>query len=71
MVRHDASNSAKNCAEFVYFFQLLKQMSIMSDARTPPNGGKWELMLDANYVSSHLPPLGGVRGSDMIDIGSS
>ena len=24
--------------------QQLKAMSIMSDAPTPPNGGKWELM---------------------------
>ena len=43
-------------------------MFIMSDAPTPPNGGKWELMSYVQQVSSHLPPLGGVGASDMIDI---
>ena len=43
-------------------------MSIVSDTPTPPNGGKWELMSYVQYVSSHLPPLGGVGASDMIDI---
>ena len=41
----------------------------MSDAPTPTNGGKWELMSYVQQVSSHLPPLGGVSASDMIDIG--
>ena len=40
----------------------------MSDAPTPPNGGKWELMSYVQKVSSHLPQLGGVGASDMIDI---
>ena len=44
-------------------------MSIISDAPTPPNRGKWELMSYVQYISSHLPPLGGVGASDMIDIG--
>ena len=44
-------------------------MSIISDAPTPPNGGKWKLMSYVQYVSFHLPPLGGVGPSDMIDIG--
>ena len=43
-------------------------MSIMSDAPTPPNGGKWELMSYVQKVSSHLPQIGGVGASDMIDI---
>ena len=43
-------------------------MSIMADAPKPPIGGKWELMPYIHLVSSHLPPLGGVDGSDMIDI---
>ena len=43
-------------------------MSIMSDAPTSPNGGKWELMPYVQLVNSHLPPLGGVGASDMIDI---
>ena len=44
-------------------------MSIMFNAPTPPNGGKWELMSYVQYVtSSHLPPLDGVDASDMIDI---
>ena len=43
-------------------------MSIMSDAPTPPNGGKWELMSYFQQVSTHLPPLGGVCASDMMDI---
>ena len=42
----------------------------MSDAPTPPNGGKWELMSYVQYVSSHLLLLGGVGAFDMIDIGS-
>ena len=33
------------------------------------DGGKWELMSYVQWVSSHLPPLGGVGASDMIDIG--
>ena len=44
-------------------------MSIMSDAPTLPNGGKWELTSYVHYVGSHLPLLGGVGASDMIDIG--
>ena len=43
-------------------------MSIMSDGPTPSNGGKWELMHYIHYVSSHLPPLVSVGGSDMMDI---
>ena len=43
---------------------------IMSDAPTPPNGGKWELMSYVQKVSSHLPPLGGACASNMIDIGA-
>ena len=43
-------------------------MSIMSDAPTPPNGGKWELTYWTQNISSHLPPLGGVGAFDMIDI---
>ena len=46
-------------------------MSIMSDALTPPNGGKWELTYWTQDISSHLPRLGGVGASDMIDIGSA
>ena len=34
-----------------------------------PNGGKWKLMSYLQQVSSHLPLLGGVGASDMIDIG--
>ena len=43
-------------------------MSIMSDAPTPRNGGKWELTYWMQCISSHLPPLGGVDAFDMIDI---
>ena len=38
------------------------------DAPTPPNGGKWKLMSYDQYVSSHLPPLGGFGASDMIAV---
>ena len=31
-------------------------------------GGKWELIYWTSDISSHLPPLGGVDASDMIDI---
>ena len=53
---------------FGIFSTLLGPMSVMSDASTPSNGGKQELMDYANQVSSHLPPLDGVGLSDMIDI---
>jgi hypothetical protein len=43
-------------------------MSMMSDAPTPPNGGKWELTYWRYDISFYLPPLGGVGASDMIDI---
>ena len=41
----------------------------MSDAPTPPNDGKSELTYWTYPISYHLPPLGGVSASDMIDIG--
>ena len=41
---------------------------MMSNGPTTSNGGKWELMHYVFLVSSHLPPLGGVGASDMIDI---
>ena len=44
-------------------------MSIMSDAPTPPNSGKWELTYWTYDISFHLPPLGSVGASDMIGIG--
>jgi hypothetical protein len=53
---------------------IVYAMSIMSDAPTPTNGGKWEL----TYCTGRrtlvpichpvLPPLGGIGASDMIDI---
>ena len=43
-------------------------MSLMSDGLISPNGGKCELMSYVQSGSSHLPPLGGVGASDMIDI---
>ena len=43
-------------------------VSIVSDASTPSNGGKWELMHYFHKVSSYLPPLDGGGASDMIEI---
>ena len=45
----------------------LAPVSIVLDASTPSNGGKWELMYYVQYVSSNLPPLDGVDASDTID----
>ena len=39
--------------------------SVMSDALTPSNGGKWEIMHYVHLVSSHLQPLGGVGVYDI------
>ena len=47
---------------------IFSPMSIMSDKLTPSNGDKWELMHYVLWVSSYLPPLGGVGASDMIEI---
>ena len=64
----DAKNvvvSSLEGASIVFFlppFSCIYTMSIMLDAPTPPNGGKWELM---SYVQ-----LGDVGASDMIDIGT-
>ena len=44
-------------------------MSIVSDASTPSNGGKQELMHYVHWVSSHLPPLDTADASDTIDTG--
>ena len=41
---------------------------MMSDTPTPPNGDIWELMHYVHLDSSHLPLLGGVDASDIIDI---
>ena len=42
-------------------------VSIVSDASAASNGGKWELMHNVHYVSSHLPPLDAADASDTID----
>ena len=47
---------------------LVEPMSIMSDASTVPNSGKWEFIQRTYDISYFLPMLGGVDASDMIDI---